>query len=118
MILPKIVKSYNQNNHIIRCWDGLSMQYNFQSYLTIMFGINKGKIYFNENVNNYTQTTCKYLYRALDWILEHIDDWALTTEDFDNNLEVKNTIIDLLNSNNTKRAIMQYIIDTGNKIND
>ena len=118
MILPKIVKSYNQNNHIIRCWTLSDMEYTFQSYWTQMFVISDHKIYFNSNVDNYTKTTCKYMYQALNWIIENIDDWNLTTNDINNSIELKNTIVDLLSSKNVKRAIMQYIIDTGNKIND
>lgn len=119
MILPKIVKSYNQNNNIIRYWeivDGDCVI--FQSYSSIMFTIIKGKLSFNDNIDNYTQTTCKYLYKALNWVVDYIDNWNLSEYEYDTNIKIKNTIIGLLESNNTKRAIMQYMIDTGNKIND
>ena len=70
MILPKIIKSYNQNNHIIVSYQSNSYVLVFQSYDKIMLSINNDGVYLNEDIEDYTKTTCKYLYKAIDDILK------------------------------------------------
>ena len=69
MILPKIVKSYNQNNHIIVLYQSDNIVLVFQSYDKVMLSINNNGIYLNEDLEDYTKTTSKYLYKAIDDIL-------------------------------------------------
>ena len=69
MILPKIIKSYNQNNHIILSYQSNEFVLVFQSYDKIMISIDNYGVYLNEDLNDYTKTTCKYLYKAIEDIL-------------------------------------------------
>lgn len=69
MILPKIIKSYNQNNHIIISYQSNDIVLVFQSYNKVMLSIDNRGIYLNEDLNDYTKTTSKYLYKAIDDIL-------------------------------------------------
>lgn len=108
MILPKIVKSYNQNNHVIEFGESTSRKYMiFQSYDSVMCVITKDNIYFNDDVDDYTKTTRKYLYKFLDDYRFHSD--KIQTWDIIDNIQ---------GSNNGKNVIIKYIIDTGNKIDD
>ena len=69
MILPKIMKSYNQHNHIIVSYQSNDFVLVFQSYDKVMFSINKYGVYLNEDLDDYTRTTSKYLYKAIEDIL-------------------------------------------------
>jgi len=69
MILPKIVKSYNQNNHIMIAFQSNTYVIIFQSYDKVMLSIDDTGVYLNEDMNDYTKTTSKYLYKAVEDIL-------------------------------------------------
>lgn len=71
-MIAKIEKSYNQNNHIIVSVDGINFVVTFQSYDKAMMVVSKYGVIFNEDVNDYTKTTCKYLFKAIDDILHDI----------------------------------------------
>ena len=66
MILPKIIKSYNQNNNIIIFCEKAAFSVMFQSYNKIMFVINSHGIIINEELSDHTKTTRKYMYKALE----------------------------------------------------
>lgn len=69
MILPKIVKSYNQNNHIMISFQSNTYIIIFQSYDKVMLSIDNTGVYLNEDIDDYTKTTSKYLYKAVEDIL-------------------------------------------------
>lgn len=109
MILPKIVKSYNQNNHIIQEWDESDCLYDrfiFQSYNTTMMAVDSTGLYFNDNESNYTQTTCKYLRQSMEYLQGYL------------NTENRHLMLGLLNTNNTKKAVLKYVNETGRRIDD
>lgn len=93
----------NRNQYLISTNESVI----FQSYNAIMFRydiINK-TIYFNTNEDNYTQTTCKYLTRALEWLsetIEHKSTWLTAC----------------LKSQNKKRFILSSNIERGIDLND
>ena len=107
--LPKIMTSYNSNNHIIKFADDNDILYDgiiFQSYKTIMMVISYDGVYFNNNIDCYTNTTIKYLYRCLKDVKYCI------------NSVNQNIIDEILVSKNKKQAILNYILDTNKYIND
>lgn len=72
MILPKIVKSYNQNNQLILTQNGIHFELTFQSYNTVVMHVYNGGVIFNRNLEVYTNTTLKYLTRAIDDIVNDV----------------------------------------------
>lgn len=108
--VAKIYISYNQNNHIIidnKYRNNTNYDvYIFQSYNTIMMVIKDNDIYFNNDCYNYTNTTCKYLYKCLDDIK-----YLVSSEN-------QKTIDDILSSKNKKQTILNYIIQNNKYIND
>lgn len=68
-MIARIEKSYNQNNHIIISVDGINFVVTFQSYDKVMMVVSKYGVIFNEDMEDYTKTTCKYLFKAVDDML-------------------------------------------------
>lgn len=89
-----VINNFNNNNQYLISYNDNII---FQSYETIMFTYCKqdNTIYFNDDEDNYTRTTCKYLGMALDELIHKV-----------NGMESKNKIKDLLNSNNRKKFIL------------
>lgn len=108
--VARIYTSYNQNNHIIidnKYRNNTNYDvYVFQSYNTIMMVIKDNDIYFNNDCYNYTNTTCKYLYKCLDDIKYLVS------------LENQKIIDEILSSKNKKQTILNYIIQNNKYIND
>ena len=104
-MIPKIIHSYNQNNHVIRYFDGDDKITIFQSYNTIMFILHTHPatcILMDENDYNYTRTTCKYLYKFIDDFIIYDDDVSAS---------VRNKLHDVLKSNNIKKSLLKYYRD-------
>lgn len=72
-MIAKIIKSYNQNNHIILTYEGASITLTFQSYNKVMFCVSKYGVLLNEDLDDYTKTTCKYMYQAMDDIANDVE---------------------------------------------
>ena len=107
--LPKIMTSYNANNFILKFTDDKDILYDgiiFQSYNTIMMVICHDGIYFNNNIDCYSNTTIKYLHRCLKDVKYCI------------NSANQNIVDEILLSKNKKQAILNYILDTNKYIND
>lgn len=91
-----VISNFNSNNQYLILYNDNIV---FQSYDTIMFTYCKkdNTIYFNNDEDNYTRTTCKYLGLALDELIYKIDD-----------VTSKQKIKDILNSNNRKKLILSF----------
>ena len=90
-----VINNFNvKNQYLISCENGDII---FQSYETIMFTYcqQDNTIYFNDDEDNYTKTTCKYLGLALEKLIDRIG----------NDVDTKK-IRDLLKSNNRKKFIL------------
>lgn len=89
-----VINNFNVNNQYLISYNDNIV---FQSYATIMFTYCKkdNTIYFNDDEDNYTKTTCKYLSLALDELIYKIDD-----------VTSKQKIKELLNANNRKKFIL------------
>lgn len=89
-----VINDFNVKNQYLISYNGDII---FQSYKTIMFTYCKqdNVIHFNDDEDNYTRTTCRYLGLALDELIYQLE-----------NTESKNKIKDLLNSNNRKKFIL------------
>jgi hypothetical protein len=72
-MIAKIIKSYNQNNHIIISFEGASFVVTFQSYDKIMLSVSRCGVILNEDLDDYTKTTCKYMYEAINDIANDIE---------------------------------------------
>lgn len=72
-MIARIEKSYNQNNHIIISVDGINFVVTFQSYDKVMMVVSKYGVIFNEEMEDYTKTTCKYLFKAVDDMLHDMN---------------------------------------------
>jgi len=90
MILPKIVKSYNQNNHIILLVENANFRLTFQSYNKVMLSVGYNGVILNEDLSDYTKTTRKYLYEAMDDIANSYELAGYTNI---SNVEVLNDIL-------------------------
>lgn len=72
-MIAKVIKSYNQNNHIIITYEGASYVVIFQSYDKVMFSVSKHGVILNEDLDDYTRTTCKYMYEAMNDIANDVE---------------------------------------------
>ena len=105
MMIPKIIHSYNQNNHVIRYYNGDDKITIFQSYNTTMFVIHTNPttwILMDESDYNFTRTTCKYLYKFIDDFILYDDDVSVN---------VRNKLTDVLKSNNIKKSLLKFYRD-------
>lgn len=89
-----VIENFNVNNQYLISYNDNIV---FQSYDTIMFTYCKkdNTIYFNDNEDNYTKTTCKYLSLALDELIYQVND-----------VTSKQKIKEILNANNRKKFIL------------
>ena len=89
-----VINNFNVNNQYLISYNDNIV---FQSYDTIMFTYCKkdNTIYFNDDEDNYTKTTCKYLGLALDELMYKVND-----------VTSKQKIKELLNANNRKKFIL------------
>ena len=89
-----VINNFNNSNQYLISYNDDII---FQSYNTIIFTYCKkdNTIYFNDDEDNYTKTTCKYLVLALEELIYKVNDATS-----------KQKIKDILNSNNRKKFIL------------
>lgn len=104
MILPKIVKSYNQNNQLILTQNGLYFELTFQSYNTVIMHVCNRGVIFNRNLDVYTKTTLTYLTRAINDI---VNDIGLACYTNTNNYDMLSCFLD---ATNKKNAVINHLI--------
>lgn len=114
MILPKIIRSYNPKNHLLLIYDNArGYIVIFQSYDSVMFSVSNNGVILNEDLEDYTQTTRKYMYQAMDDVA---NDYQLASYTSRENMDVLNAIITGEKSKNILKHMARqtaYIYNTG-----